>query len=68
MRVKTPAIKLDVSLDSVTIDDGEIKFEGMAGMMPCETHISPNEIWALIRMCLRPKIMGLLLKSLFKRS
>lgn len=42
MRVKTPAIKLEVSLESAEIDDGDIKFEGMAGMMPCETHISPG--------------------------
>lgn len=67
MRVKTPAIKLEVSLESVEIEDGDIKFEGMAGMMPCETHISPREEWALVGLCLRPRILGLLIKALFSK-
>lgn len=67
MRVKTPAINLEVALESVSSVDGEIKFEGLAGMMPCETFLTPKEAWKLVRLCLKPQILGLLIASLFKR-
>lgn len=61
MRVTTPAIKLDVSLETVTVVEGTIQFEGMAGMMPCQTRMSREEVWALVRLCLRPQVLRLLL-------
>jgi hypothetical protein len=67
MRVTTPAIKLDVELETAEVTAGEIRFTGMAGMMPCETQLSPREAWSLVRLCLRPHILWLLLSAPFAR-
>lgn len=68
MLVKTPALKLEVKLETVRPDGDDLMFEGFAGMMTCETRISAAEVWSLLRMCLRPQVIGFLLKSIFKRS
>jgi hypothetical protein len=65
MRVKTPAIKLEVTLEQAELEDGDIKFSGLAGVMNCDTYISPKEVWGLIRLCLKPSIAIALLKAVF---
>lgn len=67
MLVKTPALKLEVQLESVRPEGDHLLFEGFAGMMTCETRISPAEVWSLLRMCIHPRVIAFLVKSLFKR-
>lgn len=60
MRVITPAMKLSVRIDKAKRQDGELVMEGVAGMMPCETRMSPQEIRQLIWLVLSPKILPIL--------
>lgn len=62
MKVVTPAMKLDVRIDNVKSQDGLLVMEGVAGMLPCQTSLSPAEFRKLMRMALRPSVLGLLLK------
>lgn len=55
MRVITPAMKLSVRIDEAVRLDGELVMKGVAGMMPCETRMAPQEIRQLIRLVLHPK-------------
>lgn len=63
MRVVTPALKLDVRIDSAAVKDGALVLEGVAGMLPCETTLRPQEIRKLLRMVLRPAVFVLLLRG-----
>ncbi len=62
MKVVTPAMKLDVRIDNVKSEDGLLIMDGVAGMLPCETSLSPAEFRSLLRMALRPSVLKLLLK------
>lgn len=62
MKVITPAMKLDVRIDDVKSQDGLLVMEGVAGMLPCKTSLSPGEFRKLMRMALRPSVLRLLLK------
>lgn len=64
MRVKTPAIKLDVTLESISTEDDALCFSGLAGLMPCETRISIGELLPLIGMLLKPRIIWWVIKAL----
>lgn len=61
MRVKTPAMKLDVRIDDAVVRDGELVFEGVAGILPCQTSMSVIEVRRLLRMALRPRVIRWLL-------
>jgi len=60
MRVSTPAMKLSVRIDTAARQDGELVMQGVAGMMPCETRLSPEEIRKLIRLVLNPRNLPIL--------
>ncbi|MCA1857345.1 hypothetical protein LE190_15635 [Massilia oculi] len=60
MRVSTPAMKLNVRIDTAARKDGELVMQGVAGMMPCETSMTPQEIRKLIRLVLSPRILPIL--------
>lgn len=60
MRVSTPAMKLSVRIDTAARQDGELVMQGVAGMMPCETRLSPEEIRKLIRLVLDPRNLPIL--------
>lgn len=62
MKVATPAMKLDVRIDSVQSKDGQLVMDGMAGMLPCKTTLTPAEFRKLMRMALRPSVIMLLFK------
>lgn len=63
MRVVTPAIKLDVRIDSAAVKEGALVLEGVAGMLPCETTLKPQEIRKLLRMVLKPAVIRLVLRG-----
>jgi len=62
VKVVTPALKLDVRIDSVKSEDGLLVMDGVAGMLPCRTSLSPAEFRNLLRMALRPSVLSLLFK------
>jgi hypothetical protein len=62
MRVKTPAMKLDVQLESARRHGGELQFTGLAGLLPCDVSLTPSELRRVLGMVLKPSILGLLLK------
>jgi hypothetical protein len=63
VRVVTPALKLDVRIDSAAVKQGTLVLEGVAGMLPCETTLRPRELRKLLRMIMKPAVLGLLLRK-----
>lgn len=63
MRVKTPAMKLDLRIDDVELKDDRLLLTGMAGMLPCETTLTAREVRSLLRRALRPSILWWALRS-----
>jgi hypothetical protein len=62
MKVVTPAMKLDMRINTVKSDDGLLVMEGVAGMLPCKTSLTPAEFRQLMRMAMRPSVLRLLFK------
>ncbi|MEN9317084.1 MAG: hypothetical protein RIS35_3477 [Pseudomonadota bacterium] len=63
MRVVTPAITLDVRIDSAAVVEDKLVLEGVAGMLPCETTLRPQELRKLLKMMLQPAVLRLLLRG-----
>ncbi|GMU69485.1 MAG: hypothetical protein AMXMBFR37_18170 [Steroidobacteraceae bacterium] len=61
MRVVTPAMKLDVRIDTLAARDGLLVMSGVAGMLPCETTLRPTELRTMIGKLMRPSVLKLLL-------
>lgn len=68
MRVNTVSLKLGVRIDSANVKDGNIVMNGFAGMMPCETVVTPKEAIQMAKLCLKPAIIKLCLGALFVRE
>ncbi|MEO8777639.1 MAG: hypothetical protein ABI389_03115 [Rhodanobacter sp.] len=62
MKVVTPAMKLDVRINEVKSVDGLLVMDGVAGMLPCKTSLTPAEFRQLMRMALQPSVLRLLFK------
>ena len=62
MKVVTPAMKLDVRINEVKSVDGLLVMDGVAGMLPCKTSLTPAEFRQLLWMALRPSVLRLLFK------
>ena len=62
MKVVTPAMKLDVRINGVKSVDGLLVMDGVAGMLPCKTSLTPAEFRQLMWMALRPSVLRLLFK------
>lgn len=62
MKVVTPAMKLDVRINEVKSVDGLLVMDGVAGMLPCKTSLTPAEFRQLMWMALRPSVLRLLFK------
>ena len=43
MKVATPAMKLDVRINDVRAEDGLLVLDGVAGVLPCRTSLTPAE-------------------------
>jgi hypothetical protein len=63
VRVVTPAITLDVRIDTAAVAEGKLVLEGVAGMLPCETTLRPQELRRLLKMMLQPAVLRLLLRG-----
>jgi len=57
MKIKTPAMKLDLRIDKLEVKDGELRLDGVAGMLPCEASMSAREVRSLLAKALRPKVI-----------
>lgn len=62
MKVATPAMKLDVRINEVKAENGLLVMDGVAGMLPCKTSLTPAEFRQMMRMALRPKVLALLFR------
>jgi len=67
MRVNTLSMKLNVRIEEAGIKDGAIVMTGFAGAMPCETVVAADEAAHMLRLCLKPAIIKLVLKAFFTR-
>ena len=63
MLVKTPAMRIDLRVESVKVDGEQLVFEGIAGIMPCEMRAGAAELRGLLRLALRPHILLWLLRG-----
>jgi hypothetical protein len=63
MLVKTPAMRLDLRVESVKLEGEELLLEGIAGFLPCEMRTGAAELRALLRLALRPRILLWLLRG-----
>ena len=63
MKVATPAMKLDVRINSVKAEDGLLVMDGVAGMMQCKTSLTPAEFRQMMRLALRPAVLKLLFRK-----
>ena len=62
MKVATPAMKLDVRINDVRAEEGLLVLDGVAGMLPCKTRLTPDEFRQMMRLALRPKVLALLFR------
>lgn len=63
MRVATPALTLDLRIDEVSVRDGHLQLDGVAGPMPCETTLKPAELRRLLRMLAKPAVLWFLIRG-----
>ena len=50
MLVKTPAMRIDLRVETVKVDGEQLVFEGIAGFLPCEMRAGAPELRALLRL------------------
>jgi hypothetical protein len=62
MRVKTPAMKLDLRIDAVQVTGDELVLTGVAGMMPSTTTMDVAEVRRVLKLALRPAVLRWLLR------
>ena len=62
MKVATPAMKLDVRINDVRAEDGLLVLDGVAGVLPCKTSLTPAGLRQMRWRGLRPKVLALLLR------
>ena len=60
MKVATPAMKLDVRINDVRAEDGLLVLDGVAGVLPCRTSLTPAEFRQMLWLALRPMVLALL--------
>lgn len=63
MKVKTPAMKLDLRIDALQVRGAELVMEGVAGVLPCEASLSAREVRGLLRRALTPRVLWWLLRG-----
>ena len=63
MKVVTPAMKLDVRINDIKAEDGLLVLDGVAGMLPCKTSLTPAEFRQMMRLALRPGVLKLLFRK-----
>lgn len=62
MKVVTPAMKLDVRINEIVNEDDLLVLKGVAGVLPCNTSLTPAEFRQMLRLSMRPSVLKLLFK------
>lgn len=57
MKVKTPAMRLDLRIDSLEVRGADLVLGGVAGVLPCEASLGAHEVRALLRRALSPRVL-----------
>jgi hypothetical protein len=57
MRVTTPAMKLDLRLETLEVKADRLTLAGVAGILPCEATLTAPEVRALLKLALRPSVL-----------
>lgn len=65
MQVESQAGKFILSFDRMEPGEREIVITGKMGVWDAKTHVSLPEFFGILRMTLRPRMLGFLLKALF---
>jgi hypothetical protein len=65
MKVESQAGKFLLSFDDMEPGDGGLVIKGRMGVWEATTFMSLPEMWAILKMTLRPRVLGYLLRSLF---
>jgi hypothetical protein len=68
MTVESQAGRFLLSFDAMEPGDGEILIKGRMGVWSATTHMSLREFLGILLLTLRPRMLGFLLRSLFRRS
>lgn len=64
MRVKTPAMRLDLRIDKLELAaDDQLMLKGVAGFLPCEALLTAPEVRLLFRQALRPRVLWWLIRG-----
>ena len=65
MKVESQAGKFLLSFDSMEPGEGSLVIKGKMGVWEATTTMSLPEMWAILKMTLRPRVLTHLLKALF---
>jgi hypothetical protein len=66
MTVESPAGRFLLSFERMEPGDGEIVITGKMGVWDAQTHMSLAEFVRVLGMTMKPRMMGFLIKSLFR--
>ncbi|UCE84587.1 MAG: hypothetical protein JSU66_09425 [Deltaproteobacteria bacterium] len=66
MKVESQAGKFVLSFEDMEPGDDEIVITGKMGLWDAKTHMSLPEFVAILRMTLRPRMIGFLVRALFR--
>lgn len=64
MKVESQAGKFLLSFDSMEPGEDGLVIKGRMGVWEATTHMALPELWAILKMTLRPRVLGYLLKGL----
>jgi len=65
MRVESQAGNFILSFEQMEPGDGDIVITGKMGLWDAQTHMTLGEFIRLLRMTMRPRMLGFLIKMLF---
>jgi hypothetical protein len=63
MEVKSQAGRFILSFDKMKSGEGEIVISGKTGVWHARTHMTLGEFMRLLRMTLRPRMLGFLIRA-----
>ena len=66
MNVESPAGKFILSFEKMEPGEGEIVITGRMGVWDAKTHMPLPEFLRLLRMTMRPRMLGFFVRSLFR--
>ncbi|WP_182883247.1 hypothetical protein [Microbispora sp. H10949] len=68
MKVSSPIGELPFEPRSIRARDGGIRMEGVMGAWPAKVEIDADDIPGLLRLVLRPAVLGVLIRIAFAQA